>query len=113
MRKGKGKQQQQSSYPPNLTEDSENGFELGRDDDDDDDDDDDEEEDDVFAREGQALIGGLEATRVQLAEATREGEEGINLNEIGGESSEGGGITPWAHRDIKPVRNQTTFFSRK
>ncbi|GAA5906129.1 putative serine/threonine protein kinase ENV7 [Sporobolomyces salmoneus] len=114
--KGKGKQ---SSYPPPMgnqsTTEEEEEFELGSED---------EDEDDEFERdglrsgdrEGEALIGGLEATRAELAEATAEengGEErGIVLGRVGDRSETGaglserdgeGGMTPWAHRDIKPA----------
>ena len=116
LRKGKGKSTAPSSYPP-TTEDEE--FELGRDELDEDD----EEDDDEFDRdglrsgdrEGEALIGGLEATRAKLAEATAEvdgSEEGIILGRVGTSAqldSEQGNdgsdrLAPWAHRDIKPVR---------
>ncbi|GAA5888017.1 hypothetical protein JCM16303_000180 [Sporobolomyces ruberrimus] len=117
MRKGKGKStsslQPSSSYPPQSTEDENEQ--------------DEEDEDDEFEdadglrsgeREGEALIGGLEATRARLAEATEEEGGGIVLGRVGDRSTTGrttgldesgevgqnaGGITPWAHRDIKPA----------
>lgn len=76
--------------------------------------------------EGQALIGGLESARQQLEEesdgagmpgigeedgATVLGRVGDGQRATGGTLGEGepvdgqkGGVTPWAHRDIKPVR---------
>ncbi|GAA5946127.1 hypothetical protein JCM3765_000126 [Sporobolomyces pararoseus] len=113
--KGKGKAKQSSSYPPASTSTSteEEEFELAGSEESDDDDDEDEDELRSGEREGEALIGGLEATRVKLAEASieREGEEGIILGRVrdsnqtgeGLNEQDGTGFTPWAHRDIKPA----------
>lgn len=87
---------------------------------------DDEEEESGGLRtgtEGQALIGGLESAKAQLEEeegdegmaglgdedgATVLGKVGDGQKQTGGVLSDGegkkGAITPWAHRDIKPVR---------
>ncbi|GAA5996513.1 hypothetical protein JCM5350_004002 [Sporobolomyces pararoseus] len=103
--KGKGKGKAKQSYPPASTTEEE--FELAAESDSEDEE---EEEDGLRSgeREGEALIGGLEATRNKLAEATIEDEEeGIILGRVGERSDDhhqtGNGITPWAHRDIKPA----------
>lgn len=77
--------------------------------------------------EGDALIGGLESARAQLAEEEGEAPGGFGEEEgatvlgkvgdgkaaTGGRLQEGeqmaGGLTPWAHRDIKPVRFLVSF----
>ncbi|GAA6063852.1 hypothetical protein JCM10212_000332 [Sporobolomyces blumeae] len=108
-----------SSYPP-----------LGPSTEEEDDDEEDEEEASGGLRsggEGEALIGGLDATQARLQESTgsamasridgfgdvpgRGDEDAIELlgrvgdaDATGGlDQSEGGGLQPWAHRDIKPA----------
>jgi len=79
--------------------------------------------------EGQALIGGLESARQQLEEddgvpgmgeedgATVLGRLGDGQRAMGGTVGDGepvegqkGSFTPWAHRDIKPVRTLSHLF---
>ncbi|GAA6025597.1 hypothetical protein JCM11491_004771 [Sporobolomyces phaffii] len=102
--KGKANNNASSSYPPPA-----DAFELDSEPDDDDDDEDDELR--SGEREGEALIGGLEATRAKLAEATRDdaaAEGGIapsrpELSSSSSSSTAAAAGEPWAHRDIKPA----------
>ncbi|GAA5933799.1 uncharacterized protein JCM15063_000469 [Sporobolomyces koalae] len=105
---GKGKsvakgKRKASDYPPELSsedlddehDDREDAVFRTADDDDDDDGAGQEE------REGQSLIGGLEATRQRLEEevdTTLDDQLSATANDRAR-----GGIVPWAHRDIKPA----------